>query len=219
MQNMQNGQNGQNEQNNNAGNTGVSEKWMLFEKECRECHECGLSKTRNSVVIYRGNTSAPLMVVGEAPGKNEDEQGKPFVGRSGQLLQLLLTTAGFKPDEIHVCNIVKCRPPENRRPTASEILSCKKLLAKQFELVSPKMVLLCGATAYEAFFNQKPNMHEVRGNFIKRGNYYIMTTFHPAYALRDPKQKIPMLEDITAVRTKLTELGILPEVTDFSSEN
>lgn len=186
------------------------EKWNEFENECRSCRECGLCETVTNVVIYRGNRQAPLMVVGEAPGANEDMQGKPFVGRSGQLLQNLLASYGFTDNDYHICNICKCRPPENRRPKPDEIAACKKLLAKQFMLVKPKVVLLCGSTAYEAFYGVKPKMGDVRGTFIEKNGYYIMTTFHPAFALRNPKNKIPMYEDLAKVRAKLEELGAVP---------
>jgi DNA polymerase len=148
------------------------------------------------------------MIVGEAPGANEDIEGRPFVGRSGQLLQSLLASYGFSDEDYHICNICKCRPPQNRRPEPSEISACKRLLAMQFRLVRPKVILLCGSTAYEGFFGQKVKMGDVRGRFIENNGYYIMTTYHPAYALRDPKQKIPIYEDMGKVRAKLEELGI-----------
>ena len=139
---------------------------------------------------------------------NEDIEGRPFVGRSGQLLQSLLASYGFSDEDYHICNICKCRPPQNRRPEPSEISACKRLLAMQFRLVRPKVILLCGSTAYEGFFGQKVKMGDVRGRFIENNGYYIMTTYHPAYALRDPKQKIPIYEDMGKVRAKLEELGI-----------
>ena len=187
-------------------------KWAEFEAECRGCRECGLCENRTNVVIYRGNKRAPLMVIGEAPGASEDEQGLPFVGRSGQLLQYLLGTYGLTDKDYHICNICKCRPPENRRPETSEIKACKKHLGKQFLLVKPKVVLLCGSTAYEAFFNVKPTMSEVRGRFINKNGYEIMTTYHPAFALRNPKMKVPMLEDMKKVVDKLTEMQLIDPV-------
>ncbi|MBO4242661.1 MAG: uracil-DNA glycosylase [Clostridiales bacterium] len=184
-----------------------NKRWEEFEKRCRSCNSCGLRKDAKNVVIYRGSRRAPLMIIGEGPGKEEDEKGLPFVGQSGKLLQTLLGIYGFKPKDYHICNIVKCHPPENRRPEAYEIKACKKHLAEQFELVKPRVVLLCGSTAYEAFFGVKPVMHDVRGFFIERNGFYIMTTFHPAYALRNEKGKIPLYEDMGKVRKKLEELG------------
>lgn len=186
--------------------------WEAFENECRSCTACDLASTRNNVVIYRGNKNASLMVIGEAPGHDEDMKGLPFVGRSGQLLQFLLASYGLTDNDYHICNICKCRPPENRRPTPDEIKCCKKHLANQFALVKPKVILLCGSTAYEAFFNTKPVMRDVRGQFIEKNGYLIMTTFHPAYALRNPKMKVPMMEDLGVVHAKLVELGIVKPI-------
>lgn len=187
-----------------------NEKWNEFEALCRSCSACPLRQNATNTVIYRGGRHAPLMIVGEAPGANEDMEGRPFVGRSGQLLQSLLSSYGFSDEDYHICNICKCRPPQNRRPEPTEINACKKLLAAQFRLVRPKVILLCGSTAYEGFFGQKVKMGDVRGRFIESNGYYIMTTYHPAYALRDPKQKIPIYEDMGKVRAKLEELGVLP---------
>lgn len=187
-----------------------NQKWNEFEALCRSCSACPLRQNATNTVIYRGGRHAPLMIVGEAPGANEDMEGRPFVGRSGQLLQSLLSSYGFSDEDYHICNICKCRPPQNRRPEPTEINACKKLLAAQFRLVRPKVILLCGSTAYEGFFGQKVKMGDVRGRFIESNGYYIMTTYHPAYALRDPKQKIPIYEDMGKVRAKLEELGVLP---------
>ena len=115
-------------------------KWNLFEVRCKACHNCGLRDGCTNVVIYRGSRKAPLMIIGEAPGESEDIQGLPFVGRSGQLLQNLLGSYGFTNDDYHICNIAKCRPPQNRRPTPEEIHACKPLLAEQFKLVKPKVI-------------------------------------------------------------------------------
>ena len=164
-------------------------KWSVFENRCRTCSKCGLREGAQHVVIYRGGRTAPLMIVGEAPGEQEDIKGIPFCGRSGQLLQNLLASYGFGDEDYHICNIAKCRPPQNRRPTAEEIKACKPLLAEQF-------------------------MHDVRGRFIEKNGYYIMTTYHPAYALRNPKNKMPIYEDMGKVRAKLEEIGALPPLAD-----
>ena len=124
-------------------------RWLEFEKKCRECRACPLCQNARTKVIFRGARHAPLMIIGEAPGQVEDEKGLPFVGKSGQLLQNLLSVWGLTERDYHICNIVKCRPPENRRPETAEIAACKKLLATQFRLVEPKVILLCGSVAYE----------------------------------------------------------------------
>jgi len=184
--------------------------WKKFEEECENCRACPLWEGRNNIVVYRGAKEAPLMIIGEAPGENEDLQGKPFVGRSGALLQNLLATYGFTDNDYHICNICKCRPPNNRRPTPDEIKACKTHLAKQFRMVKPKVILLCGSTAYEGFFGNKPVMKEVRGTVIEKNGFYIITTYHPAYALRNPKNKIPIYDDMGKVRQLLTDLNLMP---------
>lgn len=185
--------------------------WNEFEVMCRDCRACRLRESASRVVVYRGGRTAPLMIIGEAPGEEEDKQGNPFVGRSGQLLQNLLYAFGLNDSICHICNIVKCHPPQNRRPEPDEIAACKKLLAVQTRLVRPRVILLCGSTAHEAFFGTKPVMHDVRGTFIERNGYYILTTFHPAYALRNESGKPAMYNDIRKVRDKLRELGLMPD--------
>ena len=185
------------------------EKWKKFESECRECTACPLHETRTHTVISRGSKHAPLMMIGEAPGKDEDQMGSPFVGRSGQLLQHLLAAYGLKDRDYHICNIVKCRPPENRRPEPAEIAACKKHLAVQFNFVRPKVILLLGSTAYEAFFGIKPVMKDVRGYFVDKNGYKILTTFHPAFALRNEHMKIPLYEDVGKVKALLEEMGLV----------
>ncbi|MBO4408480.1 MAG: uracil-DNA glycosylase [Clostridiales bacterium] len=194
----------------------LTEKWKGFEDKVRSCTACGLCQTKSNYVIYRGAVSAPLMIVGEAPGVDEDREGKPFVGLSGKLLQNALDALGFSKGDYHICNICKCHPPQNRRPTTEEIKTCKQHFAEQFRIVRPKVILLMGSTAYEAFYGSKPVMHDVRGIFDERNGYYIMTTFHPAYALRNPKGKLPIFEDLIKVRQKLVELGLKKEVKNLN---
>lgn len=195
----------------------MESKWKSFEEMCLNCNECGLRSGASNVVIYRGSKQAPLMIVGEAPGAEEDAAGKPFVGRSGRLLQSLIDAYGFDESEYHICNICKCRPPENRRPEPSEIAACKRNLAMQFMLVKPKVVLLCGSTAYEGFFGTKPVMKDVRGKFIEKNGYLIMTTYHPAFALRNPANKMPIYEDMGKVRAKLEELGLIEKISGINA--
>ncbi len=185
------------------------ERWKAFEEECKACSRCPLRASASKTVIYRGCKKAPLMIIGEGPGNVEDKTGIPFVGPSGYLLQNALTAWGFRDRDFHICNIVKCHPPENRRPEPSEISQCKRLLATQFRLVEPRVILLCGSTAYEAFYGERPVMRDVRGRFDEKKGYYIMTTYHPAALLRNDRLKIPMFEDLGKVRSKLSELGLM----------
>ncbi len=186
--------------------------WTDFVESCNNCQNCDLAKTRNNVVIYRGAIRAPLMFVGEAPGADEDLQGKPFVGAAGKLLDLLLTAFGFPSESYHICNIVKCRPPENRVPTPEESKACKALLATQFKFVRPQIIVLLGATAYRNFTGSNEPITKIRGEWIEKNGYLIMPTIHPAFILRNNNERISLWKDLEKVRLKMEELGLLPQL-------
>ena len=184
--------------------------WNDFMEECRSCQACPLAQTRKNVVIYRGSVVAPIMFVGEGPGATEDEQGLPFVGQAGRLLQLLLDAQGFKEKDFHIANVVKCRPPENRVPTDAEASACKKLLGKQILIAKPKIIVLLGKTAYTLFTGDKnAKMTQIRGIFLEKNGYLILPTFHPAYILRNNNERIKLWQDIAMVRRKAEELGFM----------
>ena len=184
--------------------------WNDFVEQCRSCQACPLAKTRKNVVIYRGSVMAPVMFIGEGPGANEDEQGLPFVGQAGKLLQLLLDAQGFEMKDFHIANVVKCRPPENRVPTDAEASACKKLLGTQILLAKPKIIVLLGKTAYTLFTGDKSaKMTEIRGHFVEKNGYLIMPTFHPAYILRNNNERVKLWQDIDQVRRKAVELGLM----------
>lgn len=181
--------------------------WQGFLQACNSCKNCDLYQSRDQVVVYRGSLAAPLMIIGEGPGREEDKQGKPFVGRSGRLLDDALLALEFSEDDFHICNIVKCRPPENRTPTEEEAKACRRLLNAQFALVKPRVILLCGSTAYRYFTGSKEPISRVRGQWIEQKSFYIMPTFHPAYILRNMSKRAELWSDLLAVREKLVELG------------
>jgi len=183
--------------------------FLQFEQDCQSCRNCPLGETRRQAVVWRGARQARLMLIGEGPGAEEDQRGLPFVGAAGRLLDLLLTANGLSPDTFHICNIVKCRPPGNRVPTPEEAKACKPLLARQFLLVRPKVIVLLGATAYKYFTGNSDAISKVRGKWIERRGSLIMPTFHPAYILRNNNERIRLWEDITQVRCKMEELGYL----------
>ncbi len=184
--------------------------WNEFVEQCKNCHACPLSETRKNVVVYRGSVPSPIMFVGEGPGATEDEQGLPFVGQAGRLLQLLLDAQGFEMKDFHIANVVKCRPPENRVPTEAEASSCKPLLATQILITKPKIIVLLGKTAYTLFTGDKnAKMTEIRGRFIEKNGYLIMPTFHPAYILRNNNERIKLWQDIDIVRRKAVEMGLM----------
>ncbi len=188
--------------------------WTEFAEICKTCTDCGLSSTRRNVVIYRGSVRAPLMIVGEGPGEQEDETGIPFVGAAGKLLDLLLDAFGITPEFYHICNIVKCRPPGNRVPTDEESAACRKHFATQFRFVKPSVILLLGSTAFRNFTGSDEGITKVRGKWIEKNGYYIMPTVHPAYILRNNNARTDMWNDLEMVRTKMEELGLIPPLDD-----
>lgn len=181
-------------------------------EHCRNCHRCELGATRTHTVVSRGNPQAALMIVGEGPGQQEDEQGLPFVGKSGQLLEKILAAVRLDTEhDVYICNIVKCRPPENRVPTREEMAACRGYLMEQIRLVDPKVILLTGATAVKGITGNTRGMTRIRGEWIEWEGRLCMPIFHPAYLLRNPSRekgspKWLMWQDIQAVRAKLDEL-------------
>lgn len=137
------------------------------------------------------------MLVGEAPGADEDIQGLPFVGRAGQLLTKLLKNFGIDRNDVYICNILKCRPPNNRKPLPSEIEMCKPYLLKQIELIQPKVIIALGATAVEGLFNLKKKMGELRGKILNFNQIPVIVTYHPAALLRNPNWEKEFLDDLT----------------------
>jgi uracil-DNA glycosylase len=190
-------------------NQNFSVAWQQFVSDCTECRNCQLGQTRRQVVIWRGSEYAPLMFIGEGPGAEEDEKGLPFVGAAGRLLDLLLAGLGFEPKHYHICNIVKCRPPQNRVPTPEEAKACKPLLARQFRLARPKVIVLLGATAYKYFTGNSDGISKIRGQWIEKSGYLIMPTYHPAYILRNNPERGKLWDDICLVRQKMEELGLI----------
>ncbi|MUL38226.1 uracil-DNA glycosylase [Gloeocapsopsis dulcis] len=185
-------------------------------QHCNECHRCGLGETRTHAVVGRGNLQAPIMIIGEAPGQNEDETGLPFVGKAGQLLDKILASVKLDTDKhIYICNVIKCRPPNNRVPTTNEISACKPYLLEQIRLVNPKIILFTGATALKGLTGEKRGITKIRGNWIEWEGRLCMPILHPAYLLRNPSRergspKWLMWQDIQAVRTKLDEMQQMP---------
>jgi uracil-DNA glycosylase family 4 len=180
---------------------------------CHHCQRCDLAQGRTNVVVSRGNPSASLLIIGEGPGQQEDEQGLPFVGRSGQLLDKILESVRLDTEkDVYICNIVKCRPPGNRVPTAAEMAACQGYLLEQIRLVDPRVILLTGATAVKGITGEKRGITKIRGQWIEWEGRLCMPIFHPAYLLRNPSRdkgspKWLMWQDIQAVRAKLDELA------------
>jgi DNA polymerase len=179
---------------------------------CNRCHRCDLGNNRTHAVIGRGNIQAPIMIVGEAPGQNEDETGLPFVGKSGQLLEKILASVNLSTEtDIYISNMVRCRPPNNRPPTTPEIEACKPYLLEQIRMVDPKIILFTGATAVKGLTGDKRAISKIRGSWIEWEGRLCMPIFHPSYLLRNPSReagspKWLMWQDMQAVRAKLDEI-------------
>lgn len=192
--------------------SGTYSSMVELAQHCNQCHRCGLGETRTHAVVGRGNLSAPIMIVGEGPGQNEDETGLPFVGKAGQLLEKILASVTLNTEkDVYICNIVKCRPPENRVPTSEEIAACIPYLLEQIRLVDPKIILFTGATAVKGLTGDKRGITKIRGTWIEWEGRLCMPILHPAYLLRNPSReqgspKWLMWQDIQAVRAKLDEI-------------
>ncbi|PSO63061.1 MAG: uracil-DNA glycosylase [Cyanobacteria bacterium QH_2_48_84] len=181
-------------------------------QHCNQCQRCELSNSRTQAVVGRGNLEADIMIIGEAPGQNEDETGLPFVGKAGQLLDKILASVQLDVEQdIYICNITKCRPPGNRKPTTKEIEACKPYLLEQIRLVNPQIILFTGGTAFQGVTGEKRGITKVRGEWIEWQGRLSMAILHPAYLLRNPSRekgspKWLMWQDIQKVRNKLDEI-------------
>jgi DNA polymerase len=175
-------------------------------KQICECLKCPLGNTRTKFVFGVGNPNATLLLVGEAPGADEDLQGEPFVGRAGQLLNKILEAIRFKREDVYICNILKCRPPGNRNPEQAEVDQCIPYLRKQIDLVRPKVILCLGLVAAGHLLGSKESLGRLRGRVLHFGDIPVMVTYHPAALLRNPNWKRPAWEDVQAVRKLHDEL-------------
>lgn len=164
------------------------------------CIKCDLGSTRKNFVFGSGNPNADIVVVGEAPGADEDEKGLPFVGRAGQLLTKILEAVNLTREEVFICNILKCRPPGNRNPSAEEIEKCEPYLKKQLSLIKPKFILALGTFASQTLLQTKQPLGKLRGEFHDYNGIKTMVTFHPAALLRNPNWKKPTWEDVQLLR-------------------
>jgi len=165
-----------------------------------DCRRCKLCSGRTHLVFGVGNPRAKLMFVGEGPGRDEDLQGEPFVGRAGQLLTDIITKGmGLKREDVYICNVVKCRPPENRNPEPDEVAACEPFLKKQIDIVRPEIIVALGKFAVQTLLQSKAPISRLRGNWSSYHGIKLMPTFHPAYLLRNPADKKLVWEDIKKV--------------------
>jgi DNA polymerase len=162
---------------------------LSLEETILKCQKCPLAETRTHAVPGEGNLNAELMFIGEAPGRDEDMQGRPFVGRAGQLLTKIIQAMTFQRDEVYITNIVKCRPPGNRNPQSNEIASCKDYLLTQIDQINPKVIVTLGKVAADFFIRSSVGMTALRGDFYDFGDTKVMPTFHPSYLIRNEGNK------------------------------
>lgn len=170
------------------------------------CKKCELWKTRTNFVFGVGNPKAEIVVIGEAPGADEDAQGEPFVGRAGKLLNKILEATGFKREDVFICNIIKSRPPGNRNPLPNEVEACKPYLDKQLKLINPKLILLLGRVAAESLLKTREPLNKLRGKIHDYKGWKVMITFHPAALLRNPHWKRPTWEDMLQLKAMYNQM-------------
>jgi len=178
-----------------------------LKNEILQCTKCELSHTRQHVIFGEGNTNAEIFIIGEAPGSDEDLQGRPFVGKSGRLLDKILAACGFtRKEHVFISNIIKCRPPDNRVPTPHEATVCMPWLLQQIELVNPKILVLLGSTALKYMEGPNRRITRERGTWLNWQNRLAMPVYHPAALLRDPSLKRETWEDYKKIVFKYREL-------------
>lgn len=175
--------------------------WVALKERVKACHACDLRTGCTQTVFGVGNTEADLMVIGEAPGADEDRQGEPFVGRAGQLLNAMLLAMGLTRDQVFIANILKCRPPNNRDPRPEEALKCEPFLLRQIELIQPKVILSAGRISAQNLVKTDIAVGKLRGRVHRFGEQQIplVVTYHPAYLLRSPEQKAKAWDDLQQV--------------------
>ena len=182
--------------------------WEELKQECLQCHACSLAETRTNVVFGVGTPQAEVVIVGEAPGANEDKQGEPFVGRAGKLLDDMLAMIGLDRSRIYITNSVKCRPPQNRDPEQEEIAACMGYLRNQVALIRPKIIVCVGRIAAMTLIQPDYKVTRQHGEWIQKNGVWMMGTFHPAALLRNPYNTKNGFADFLSLREKIQELGI-----------
>jgi len=182
--------------------------WKELEFKCKNCTKCGLAKTRTNVVFGYGDVKSEILFVGEGPGFHEDVQGKPFVGRSGKLLDDMLEEINLTRERVYIANIVKCRPPENRDPLPEEQELCINWLRNQFYIIKPKIVVALGRIAALKIIDPDLKITKDHGKFLMKKGTWFMPTLHPAAVLRNMSKKAEYQEDFKKLKSKIEELGI-----------
>ncbi len=185
----------------------ASETLEEIRTDLGDCQRCKLARTRKHIVFGEGSPRAAVVFIGEGPGADEDEQGRPFVGRAGQLLNRMLQAVGLKREEVYICNIVKCRPPNNRPPEKDEVEACSPFLFRQVAAIKPRLICCLGAPAMRTVLGLKEGITRVRGQFFDYGGAKAIVAFHPAYVLRNPREEKILREDFEKIRDFLRNAG------------
>jgi DNA polymerase len=181
-----------------------SPAWLRLQHEVSECQKCSLSTTRKQTVFGAGSLLADVMLIGEAPGESEDQQGLPFVGKAGQLLTEMIRAMGLQRDEVFICNILKCRPPNNRDPKAEEVHACGDYLQRQITQIQPRLIMAVGRIAAQQLLQSDASLAKLRGTVHRLGKIPVIALYHPAYLLRSPLEKRKAWNDI---QIAIHELG------------
>jgi len=184
----------------------MADTWEALRQECLQCRACALAETRTNVVFGDGNPNAEILFIGEGPGQHEDEQGIPFVGRGGQLLDDMLEMIHLDRTKVYIANIVKCRPPQNRDPLNVEQDACIGYLRRQTALLRPKLLICLGRIAAKAIIKDDFKITQEHGQWFSRGGIQMTAIYHPAALLRDPQKRPDTFEDLKSIQAKAREL-------------
>jgi DNA polymerase len=179
--------------------------FSLLQKAVKTCRKCSLANTRKNVVFGEGNNMARLVFIGEAPGEEEDLQGRPFVGRAGKFLDQMIERTGLRRDEVFICNVLKCRPPNNRDPEPEEIESCKGYLISQLKIINPKIICTLGRHAYNALFGVDERITRIRGVLTEYKRTPLLPTYHPSFLLRNQTRVKEVWEDMEKLKKLLKD--------------
>ncbi len=182
-------------------NTRDENYWRSLQNKVQTCQSCALSKSRTQTVFGSGNAQAELLLIGEAPGAEEDRQGQPFVGKAGKLLNAMLFSIGLTRDQVYICNVLKCRPPNNRNPLPAEVESCASFLSAQIEFIQPKVILALGRFSAHSLLQTEAPVYKMRenNNVLPGAEIPVVVTYHPASLLRNPEQKAQSWQDLCKV--------------------
>ncbi len=187
---------------------------LKIREDIGDCTRCKLHKGRNKIVFGDGSPKAELVFIGEGPGADEDQQGIPFVGRAGKLLTQMIEAMGLQRKDVYICNVVKCRPPENRAPEPDEVTTCSPYLLRQIDVIRPKVIVCLGAVAAKTLLETTRGISQFRGQWLEWRGHKLMATYHPAYLLRNPNAKGEVWKDLQKV---MAELGLQPPKKSKSS--